>query len=199
MPCDNFTDNLSPDNFIEEIKKMGARDRNKIPKEKLIDLIVKLAEAPYDINKLENRIVKLETNYLQLKSDVLNNTTSINKHSHDLRNLPTDSQVNINKIAELEEQLKHTNKQILNIEQYLRVNNVEIIGLPQPNAEETHEEVILKAINALPDLQYEINSDHIDISHPIPTRRKDEKTAAVCRFKSRKVKIDILEAAKKVC
>ena len=39
--------------------------------------------------------------------------------------------------------------------------------------------------------------EDIDISHPIPTRRKDGKRVSVCKFICRKTKLDILEAKKK--
>ena len=95
--------------------------------------------------------------------------------------------------------LRQNNEQNNNIEQYLRVNNLEFIGLPKidDNSDKTNEEVLLEAINTL-DLGYEVTSDDIDISHPIPTKRKDGKSATICKFVSRKTKFDILDAKKKI-
>ena len=88
-------------------------------------------------------------------------------------------------------------KHLNSIEQYLRINNIEIIGLPEPSEEENNEELLLKALNSLENITYQIVKEDIDISHPIPSRRKDEKRVSVCRFVSRKTKYDVLEAKKK--
>ena len=89
--------------------------------------------------------------------------------------------------------MKELRKQINNTEQYLRINNLEIIGLPEPTGEESHESILLKALNSFDHLEYEITSADIDISHPIPTKRKDGKTASVCKFVSQ-AKLDIIAA-----
>ena len=41
-----------------------------------------------------------------------------------------------------------------------------------------------------------LTSEDIDISHPLPSERKDGKNVAVCRFISRKSKFRLLEAKK---
>ena len=69
--------------------------------------------------------------------------------------------------------MKELRKQINNMEQYLRINNLEIIGLPEPTDEESHESILLKALNSLNHLEYGIT-------------RKDGKTASVCKFVTEK-------------
>ena len=63
--------------------------------------------------------------------------------------------------------------------------------IPTPGKDEVHQEILLQALNTL-GLPYDIRPSDIDHSHPIPTRRKDGKNVAVCKFVNRKVKIDIL-------
>ena len=76
------------------------------------------------------------------------------------------------------------------IDQYLRINNVETVGLPDPSDDESHEQVLLEALNSLQDLT-------VHISHPIPNRHYDGKKVSVCKFVSRKTKIDVIEPKKK--
>ena len=61
------------------------------------------------------------------------------------------------KIKELEKEMVNIQKHLNSIEQYLRVNNIEIVGLPEPIAEETNEQVLLKALYSLDELSYELN------------------------------------------
>ena len=82
------------------------------------------------------------------------------------------------------------------IEQYLRVNNLEIVGLPEPNENETETEMIIDALNNLRGLQDEIKIGDVDIAHPIPSKRRDNKRVAVIKFISRFTKFDILQAKK---
>ena len=54
----------------------------------------------------------------------------------------------------------------------------------------------LSALNTLKGLNKQITGADIDISHPIPTKRCDNKRVAVVKFVSRKSKFDILSAKK---
>ena len=156
----------------------------------MIELILQLPDTGNNENYclLEARITRIEQQYDLLKIDTLNNTKDIGKC------IETIDSINI---QDIETQLRQVQKSVNNIEQYLRVNNIEIVGLPDPTENQSHEEVILEAINSLENLAYKVTRDDIDISHPIPTRRRDGKKLAVCRFLSRKTKIDVLGAKKK--
>ena len=109
----------------------------------------------------------------------------------------TNDDVHSTAIKVLENQLAEVQIHLNAIAQYLRVNNVEIVGLPEPSDDETNEDVILSALNSLPELSFQLTSEHIDISHPIPSKRRDHKRVSICKFISRKAKIDVLEAKKK--
>ena len=82
------------------------------------------------------------------------------------------------------------------MEQYLRVNNLAIVGLP-PTEEEgaSIEDTLIDIFNSVPDIGKQVTPEDIDICH-MPSDRKDGKLVAVCKFKSRKSKIDILQAKK---
>ena len=151
-------------------------------------------------NKLETRLAALEAQYTYIKTDPINNTASIQNIKNDQQNPPVSqaSAENTKKINELELVIKDMQKHLNGIEQYVRVNNLEIIGLDEVKDGDfgSNEEKILAAINSLEHLPYEVTKNDIDISHPIPTRRKDGKNVSVCRFVSRKTKFDILEAKK---
>ena len=106
--------------------------------------------------------------------------------------LKYDEEINV-----IHNQMIEMQNHIHSIEQYLRINNIEIVGLPEPAEDESNEQVILEALNHLPELNNDVTHSDIDIAHPIPTRRQDGKRVSVCKFVSRKTKIDILEAKKK--
>ena len=57
---------------------------------------------------------------------------------------------------------------------------------------QNEEDLIIEAMNNLGDIN--ISSDDIDISHSIPTKRRDGKSIYVVKFISRKKKIAILNA-----
>ena len=80
---------------------------------------------------------------------------------------------------------------LTSIKQYLRVTNIEVVGLPTSGEDEVHQEILLEALNTM-GLPYDIRPRGTDHSHPIPTRIKDGKNVAVCKFVNKKVKIDIV-------
>ena len=75
------------------------------------------------------------------------------------------------------------------------MNNLEIVGLPERNENETEGDMIVEALNTLPNLN-KISSADIDIAHPIPSKRRDNKRVSVVRFISQMSKLDVLAAKK---
>ena len=78
----------------------------------------------------------------------------------------------------------------------MRVNNLEVVGLPEASIDEPEEDVLISALNSLAGLEKEIKIEYIDISHPIPTKRRDNKRVVVVKFVSRMTKFDVLSAKK---
>ena len=99
---------------------------------------------------------------------------------------------------EMKHEIAELKKQLNEIEQYLRVNNLEIVGLPNPlpDTNETEETVMIEALNSLRGLDIVVKPEDIDISHPLPSKRKDKKPVHVVRFISRKTKFAVLTAKK---
>ena len=103
---------------------------------------------------------------------------------------------NTTTVDKIREEIDKLNMEINNIQQYLRVNNLEIVGLPEPNENEDDETLILNALNNLEGIEQPIRHEDIDISHPLNSNRKDNKPVHVVRFISRKTKNLILAAMK---
>lgn len=77
-------------------------------------------------------------------------------------------------------------------EQYLRVNNVEIARLGKSTVDKTDEDMEVSFFNEI--LKVEVKKAEIDICHVIPSKRRDNKNVLVCKFISRKSKLNVLSA-----
>ena len=83
-------------------------------------------------------------------------------------------------------------------DQYLRINNLEIVGLSELGDGETAEDeelILIEALNSM-NLPKPVTSNDIDISHMIQSNRKDNKRVHICKLKSRKTKNMVLQAKK---
>ena len=184
---------LTPENFVSRIKAMAPRERGKLLKDDLINLILQLSElsAPSleSFNALSIKVEGLVNTCSFFQSQVVDNSAS-------LRNLEkiNDSLSAQNKI--LCEQMKVGNKEINNVNQYLRVDNNEVVGLPTTGENEHDEDLLLDCVNAMNLDREPLEKKDIDICHQIPTRRKDQKRIVICKFMLRKSKIAVLSAKK---
>ena len=99
-------------------------------------------------------------------------------------------------VVSLNKKVSDLTTEIAGIDQYLRVNNVEIIDLPEPLNGETVEEQAIEIFNELctQNGNAEISKQDIDICHPLPSNRKDNKRVVICRFISRNTKAMIILA-----
>ena len=100
-------------------------------------------------------------------------------------------------IDNIRQEIAGLRAEINSIQQYLRVNNLEIVGLPAANDGETEETLLINALNNLDGLEEIVRPSDIDISHPLNSKRKDGKSVHVVRFVSRKTKAMILSAKKR--
>ena len=100
-------------------------------------------------------------------------------------------------IQEIRKDIVNIQGELNNIQQYLRVNNLEIVGLPEANEGENEETLLINALNDLQGMEYPVRHEDIDISHPLNSNRKDGKPVHVVRFVSRKTKNMILNAKKR--
>ena len=155
---------LNVENFISEIKKMSDRDRNKLRATELIKLIIQLP----DIQSKDSKLDELSTKVKGLIACIQNADSRSENNAALIINLEVSEAVNQLKI-----QLNTCKEQVGNTEQYLRFNNIEIVALP-PMESQNEEDLIIEAMNNLGDIN--ISSDDIDISHSIPTKRRDGKS-----------------------
>ena len=100
-------------------------------------------------------------------------------------------------IDELNKEIIDIKSELNSIQQYLRINNLEVVGLPEPNPGEDEETLLINAFNALEGIDEPIRPEDIDISHPLNSNRKDGKPVHVVRFVHRKTKHAIMAAKKK--
>ena len=202
----NF-DLLTVANYVQQIKQMDRATRNQIPLKKLIQLIVDTPEPDEKLASFENNLHAFKT-----VLDHVNNISTQNKaelgalknRNEELAEENTQLRADVRNLKvkdeDKENRLQNLQSEVNEIQQYLRVNNIEIVGLPPPDiqAKETDEDVIVKACNSLVGIEEPITPEDIDISHPLNSRRKDGKPVHVVRFISRKTKLMVLTAKKKL-
>ena len=200
--ADILNQSLTIENFIQKIKDMDNRDRNRLKAEVLVKLIIQL---PSDTNDTAKTIQDILVSVNQTQKIALENSQEITKLK--------DENVQIKKInAELSTDIRKLNddnsnlkSHIENIDTYLRVNNLEISGLDKPisipatEVEEAYEEpvedMVVKCLNGLFAGEERISNEDIDICHELPS--KTGKKLHVVKFISRKAKNLILDQKKK--
>ena len=218
-------DDLTPVNFIDKIKAMESRERNKLSAKKLIELIcqtnistsvhTEVAELRVSIEHINqiastNKTIiesltaknheyfkangKLSAEVELLKIHAQECALS-RSHAHPPAPLPPPN--NNPEIENIRKEIIEIQEEINSIQQYLRVNNLEVVGLPEPNRGESEETLLINAINQLEGLNDPIRPEDVDISHPLNSQRKDGKAVHVVRFVSRKTKNIILDLKKK--
>ena len=211
---------LTPENFIQKIKRMDRAERNRLKAKELIDLIVEAPLFTYDDNAT---IQNIRTQLAMVVADCKSNKELAQKNQEEIvalkasnarlemnntdlqgeidtlkqRNVE-DGGVGINQLRILESKIQDFDSELNEIQQYLRVNNIEIVGLLEVNEGETEEKLILNALNELRDLTDVIRPEDIDICHPLNSNRSDNKNVHTVKFVSRKVKFDILKAKRGV-
>ena len=220
-------DELTPFNFIAKIKAMEPVDRAKLRIKRLIDLIcespdLEKGEHAADIDELraavrqinqtvsinKNEIIALQTqnvDYVRKNTALRTELDQLKVHArecreHRDRNPPQPPARDVEtqtKIDELSIEMNAMQNELNSIQQYLRINNLEVVGLPEPNEGESEETLLINAFNSLEGIDEPIRPEDIDISHPLNTTRKDGKSVHVAKFISRKTKQIILTAKKK--
>ena len=157
------------------------------------------------VNKTEISTLKIENSQHITKNAALKAEIDLLKvhareclqHRQDNPPAPPPQPTQNAEIERLREDITAIQVEINDIQQYLRVNNLEVVGLPAPNDGESEEKLLLNALNELEGLEEPIRSEDIDISHPLNSKRKDGKNVHVVRFVHRKTKFSILAAKKR--
>ena len=186
---------------VASIKAMSTRDRNKITKEELLTLILSIEDPPNQ-NDLAESINTLSATINLVKDEAMNNKVMIIQLQTENKEIMKRYEIQDEQIKKLSTDNEGLRGDLEEMNQYLRINNLEIIGLPSIQEMENEdiindEQILLQFFNSK--MGVDITEADIDISHEIPTRRKDKRRVVVCRFVSRKTKIKILNARKEMC
>lgn len=97
-----------------------------------------------------------------------------------------------NEIADLKKKNCELESRLIDTEQYSRVNNVEIQGIPQSASEDVHE--IVKSVGAA--LEVPITETDIDVCHRLGKPTDGRTPAIIVRFSRRVVKEELLRRRK---
>ena len=159
---------------------------------------IKLLKAENEEYARKNASLRVEVDLLKIHAQ-----ECVDRERNRQLNLPAPAPAPIpdatnsnNAVEDLRKEISALQDEVNSIQQYLRVNNLEIVGLPQPNENEDEETLIINALNNLEGIDAPVRPKDIDISHPLPTNRKDGKPVHVVKFISRKTKGMILTAKK---
>ena len=193
------TAEINSRNFIQKIKGMENAERKRL---KLADILKWIVDFDEDATQksMANDIALLFTNFKLLSATVASNEKEMTDMK--AKNVQLQEELETLKregtVGEGNAELTDLKNRINEIDQYLRINNLEIVGLPDPintdDHKETEENLVLNAINTLQDLPNPVRAEDIDISHPLKTNRRDQKNVYVVKFISRKTKANILAA-----
>ena len=187
---------LTAENFVSLIKQMNDRDRNKLRAADLIGLIIQLPESPSTrITELTAKVDGLIATVSAIDNRSANNAADALNLKEKVTNLENKNTLLSTEVEKLNKQVSDISNQLAGIDQYLRINNIEIVGLPDQREGEVDETIKLEVLNSL-NIEMTISPEDIDICHALPSQRKYNKRVHVCRFVSRKVKMFILSAKK---
>ena len=142
---------LTPQNFVTKIKEMEVRDRKKIRCEELINIILQLPGDFVDSypTKFEEKLNELSASIDFVKLQAVSNTTELLSLKSMNSNLETENNTLKNEIMKINIDMKVLSKDSQDheehfnaIERYLRINNVEVVGLPEPEEDNENEVAI---------------------------------------------------------
>ena len=132
---------------VSAIKAMNERECGKLRAAHLLLLIIQLPDEPTTLvadlaSKVDGLVAFLDSRANRNAAAIINLEESNKELLHKNSKLERD-------VVSLNEKVGGITTQLMGIDQYLRVNNVEIIGLPEPRNGETVEEQALQVFNEL--------------------------------------------------
>ena len=151
---------------------MNDRDRNKL--RDLIGLIIQLPELPSThITESTVKVDGLITTISAIDNRSANNAADTLNLKENVTNLENKNTLST-EVDKLNKQVSDLSNQLAGIDQYLRINNIEIVGLPDQREGEVDEAIILEALNSL-NIEMTISPEDIDICHALPSQWKENK------------------------
>lgn len=179
-------------NSVEHVNQTSSVNRSEIIalKAQNDDYVKKNAALRIEVDLLKLHAQECKDRDRAAPQPAQNLVPNVNAQIDTLRT-ETNAQFDI-----FRKEITELHREVNSIQQYLRINNLEIVGLPEPNPGESEETLLVNALNSLEGIDNPINPEDIDISHPLNSNRRDEKSVHVIRFISRKTKNTILTAKK---
>ena len=151
------------------IKSMDGRQRKKLRAEELITVILASDNDKCELfNTLNESVKSLNDTIITFREEVSNYSTQI---------------VTLNsEILLLQQENNILKTDIEDMHRRSRSNNIEIVGLPDPQQDSSDESIVIKLFSELG--LKDFPSEYIDACHVVPTRRKDGKSSCLSfRFK----------------
>lgn len=178
---------------------MGDKPPNSIKEllKHFTDIIANLKEELDEVKKSTD--AKSNANLKEELAEVKKSMEFMNKTFEELRgtkkeleDLRKDNAALKKEKDELAQSLLSATKEITDLKQYTRKNNLEIKGIPKEENESLVEVVQKIGVK----VGVTVAASDIDVVHRVPTKEK-EKTNVIVRFVSRARRDDVLRAAKK--
>ena len=146
---------MTPENFIQKIKAMSQQQKNHLKKAEIMELImnapdqtgpvdIKFSEMTVAIDLIKKQCMSNAADVVQLKSI----KDELNKENVELR---ADLNKAITRMVKAEQNLEVHEAHLNEIDQYLRINNIELVGHPNVGRNENFEDMLVRVINTLPD------------------------------------------------
>ena len=198
--AEQLNNSLNIDNFVQRIKTMDGRDLQKIKAETLINLI-KLIPDEGNLFSLSNKVQEIMLTMTKTQQQIMSNANDIKELKEKNASLEKSNAIHTEDIKILSADNASLKDEMEGIQQYLRINNIEISGLGEPNTDEegddeTVEDMVVQCLNSLCQMDDRpFTSDDIDICHELPTRagRKNH----IVKFVRRKEKQRVITLKKK--
>ena len=190
---------LTVDNFIRQIKSMNDCEKGKLRAMDLIALIIQLPDEQSLVD-ISGKVEALINTVAILDLGSNNNAAEITALKDNKKQVEESNKALQVEVDKLSQRIVDIAIENALTDQYLRIYNLEIVGLPELGDGETAEDeevILIEALNSM-NLPKPITSNDIDISHMIQSNCKDNKRVLICKFKSHKTKNMVLQAKKTI-
>ena len=179
---------LTANNFIQQINSMSKREMEKMSAMDLIELILLLPDVSSpELTTLNDKVNQLVNSISEIQMRSINNSAEILQLKEVNSTLTSSNADLLRENNRQSEEVIDSKVQVESIDIYLRVNNLEISGLP---------DIMIEVLHKL-NPETEITPSNIDICHILPSRRRPDQHTHVVKFLCRISKENILFKCKK--
>ena len=158
-----------------------------------------LSAAYNYIKTVESKQEKTSKQVEYLRSEISDMETKMSDLEVENESLRVTNDQLVDRLNQSNAVIKANEVCINNLEQYSRVNNIRIYGIDDKKKNESPDETaeeVCKLLNR--DLQMKVSKSDIDIAHRMGQYRDDGKRPIICKFISRKHKIEAISRRKKL-